>query len=87
MTLPDEEGPWYDNPANWEDCARVALDVPYKQKDDFRREFPEAKWDADGKYWYLPVEVASDMHKGAIPGRWGRVVTYNPRKMPIATNS
>jgi len=82
----DEEGAWYDNPAGWENCDRVILDVPYKQKDDFRREFPEAKWDAEGKYWYLPVEVASDMHKNREMGRWDRVVTYNPRKLSTGEN-
>ena len=64
----------------------MVVDVPYKQKDDFRREFPEAKWDAEGKYWYLPVEVASDMHKNREMGRWDRVVTYNPRKLSTGEN-
>jgi len=85
----DEEGPWYDDPTNWEDCERVVVDVSYTEKDTFRADYPTAQWDIAGKYWYIPKDDAINMMRdtnGLVGERWEKLLPRNPRKLSIGEN-
>ena len=93
----DEERPWYDDLANWEDCERVVVDVSFTEKDTFKADYPTAQWDIAGKYWYIPKDDAINMMRdtnGLVGERWEKLLPRNPRKLStgenilnIATNS